>query len=95
MAAAAGLVTPMERLDTIVALADAALVASAEDFAAELLAIGETALTSWLTAKGRTPTEARSKDSACWRSTARARVATPASTPAARPAANSPMPITA
>ena len=58
-ATAAGLETPMERLDTIVALADAALAASAEDFAAELLAIGETALTSWLTAKGRTPTDAK------------------------------------
>lgn len=59
MATAARLETPMERLDTIIALPDAALAASAEDVAVELLAIGETALTSWLTAKGRTPTDAR------------------------------------
>jgi hypothetical protein len=49
----------MDRLDTIIALPDAALAASAEDLAAELLAIGETALESWLTAKGRTPTDAK------------------------------------
>jgi hypothetical protein len=59
MATAAGLLTPMERLDTIIALADAALAVSAEDFAAELLEIGETALTSWLTARGRTPSQAK------------------------------------
>jgi hypothetical protein len=57
MAMAAWPETPMERLDTIIALPDAELVASAEDVAAELLAISETALTSWLTAKGRTPTD--------------------------------------
>ncbi len=51
--------TAMERLDAIVALPDAALAASAEDLAAELLAIGETALTSWLTAKGKTPTDGK------------------------------------
>ncbi len=59
MASAARLETPMDRLDTIVALSDAALAASAEDLAAELLATGETALTSWLTAKGRTPTDGK------------------------------------
>ncbi len=54
--------TPMERLDTIVAMPDAALAASAEAFAAELLAIGETALTGWLTAHGKAPTEAKVED---------------------------------
>ncbi len=57
MATAARLETPMDRLDTIIALPDAALAASAEDIAAELLAIGETALESWLTAQGKTPTD--------------------------------------
>ncbi len=59
MATAARLETPMERLDTIIASPDAALATSAEGFSAELLAIGETALTSWLTAKGGTPTDAK------------------------------------
>ncbi len=58
-AAAARLATPMERLDAIIALPDVALAASAEELAAELLMIGETALTSWLTAKDKTPTEAQ------------------------------------
>ncbi len=57
MAMAARPETPMDRIDTIVAMPDAALAASAEDISAELLAIGETALTSWLTAKGKTPTD--------------------------------------
>ncbi len=56
-AAATRFDTPLQRLDAIVAMADAALAASAEDLAAELLAIGETALTSWLAAKGKTPTD--------------------------------------
>jgi len=50
--------TPAERLDAIIALPDAALVAAATDLAGELLAIGEAALTSWLAAKGATPTKA-------------------------------------
>ena len=59
MAVEARLETPMERLDAIIALPDAALAASAQRFGAELLAIGEAALTSWLTAKGRMPADAK------------------------------------
>ncbi len=51
--------SPLERLDAIVALSDAALAASAEALAAELLSIGETALESWLAARGRAPTDAK------------------------------------
>ena len=49
--------TTLDRLDTVVALPDAALAAAAPDFAEELLAVGETALESWLAAKGATPTD--------------------------------------
>ncbi len=48
--------TPMDRLDAIVAVADADLVEAAPALADELLAIGEAALESWLLAKGKTPT---------------------------------------
>ncbi len=51
--------TPMDRLDGIVAMPDAALADAAPALAEELLAIGETALESWLTAKGVTPTDAK------------------------------------
>ena len=44
------------RLDTIVASADAALVADAPNMADELLVIGETILEIWLSAHGKTPT---------------------------------------
>jgi len=45
-----------ERLDAIIALPDTALAPAASSLADELLTIGEAALTSWLTAKGKTPT---------------------------------------
>ncbi len=48
--------TPMERIEAIIALPDAAVAASPERFAAELLTIGETVLASWLAARGKTPT---------------------------------------
>ena len=44
------------RLDAIVALPDAALVAAAPKVADELLAIGETILEIWLSAHGKSPT---------------------------------------
>ena len=44
------------RLDAIVALPDAALVATAPNVADELLAIGETILEIWLSAHGKSPT---------------------------------------
>src|SRR6516164_4117671 len=44
------------RLDAIVALPDAALVAAASNVADELLAIGETILEIWLSAHGKSPT---------------------------------------
>lgn len=58
-AAATRAETPMERLDRIAAMPDAALAAAAPALAAELLAIGETALESWLAARGTTPTDAQ------------------------------------
>ena len=57
MTTTTNLATPMERLDAIVAQSDTALAASAEAFAGELLAVGETALESWLVAQGKTPTD--------------------------------------
>ena len=51
--------TAMERLDRIVAMPEAALAATAPALAAELLAIGETALEGWVTAGGKTPTDAQ------------------------------------
>ena len=56
-AAAASAATAMERLDAIVAMPDAALAAAPSQLAAELLAIGETALENWLIAQGKTPTD--------------------------------------
>jgi len=44
------------RLDELVAAPDDALVAQAPQFADELLAIGETILEAWVTARGETPT---------------------------------------
>ena len=44
------------RLDAIIASPDAALVAAAPALADELLALGETILESWLSARGATPT---------------------------------------
>ena len=44
------------RLDGMVAMPDAALMAAAPDFADELLALGETILEVWLAARGETPT---------------------------------------
>ena len=44
------------RLDAIVAMPDAALIAAAPEAADELLAIGETILEIWLSAHGKTPT---------------------------------------
>lgn len=44
------------RLDAIIALPDDALAASAPAFADELLALGETIIENWLTARSVTPT---------------------------------------
>ncbi len=44
------------RLDAMVATPDAALTAAAPDLADELLALGETVLEVWLSARGETPT---------------------------------------
>ena len=44
------------RLDGMVVLPDASLMAAAPDFADELLALGETILEVWLAARGETPT---------------------------------------
>jgi hypothetical protein len=49
----------MDRLDRIAAMPDAALAAAAPALADELLAIGETALESWLAARGKAPTDAQ------------------------------------
>jgi hypothetical protein len=51
--------TPAARLEAIIGFSDEALAAGAPILAEELLAIGEAALTNWLTAKGATPTEAK------------------------------------
>jgi hypothetical protein len=48
--------TPMEQVDAIIGLSDAELAAAASELAAEILALGEATLDSWLTAKGKTPT---------------------------------------
>jgi len=58
-AAATRTETPMDRLDRIAVMPDAALAAAAPALAAELLAIGETALESWLAARGMTPIDAQ------------------------------------
>lgn len=50
--------TPMERFDAIIAMPDAALTAEAATIAAELLAIGEETLESWLASKDVEPTNA-------------------------------------
>ncbi|MHA1554314.1 MAG: hypothetical protein ACTSU0_07890 [Alphaproteobacteria bacterium] len=49
-------VTPMEHLDEILALSDAALADDAQHLADVLLAIGETALESWVVSRGQHPT---------------------------------------
>jgi hypothetical protein len=51
--------TAIERLDAIIAMPDAALVSSAARLADELLAIGETALESWVRSRGQTPTDSK------------------------------------
>ena len=48
--------TPMERLDAMISMPDAALVSAAERIADELLLIGERALESWLVARNEIPT---------------------------------------
>jgi len=53
--------TAMDRLDEIIATPDASLVVAARDLADEFLAVGETALESWLEARGETPTQAKSE----------------------------------
>jgi hypothetical protein len=53
--------TPLERLDAMIAMPDAALAPAAERLADELLLIGETALESWVRSRGETPTHATSE----------------------------------
>ena len=53
--------TPMDRLDEIIAMPDATLVAGAPRLADELLAIGESALESWLLARSEVPTRQTSE----------------------------------
>jgi len=48
--------TAMARLDRIIAMPDSALAADAPALADALLAIGETALESWVESRGMTPT---------------------------------------
>jgi len=51
--------TPMDRLDAIIAMPDAALAAAAPALAGELLQLGEAALESWLLARGKVPARAK------------------------------------
>jgi hypothetical protein len=48
--------TPIERLDAIAAMGDAAIAGHGPALADELIAIGEATLESWVLAKGATPT---------------------------------------
>jgi hypothetical protein len=54
--ASANLPTPIDRLDAVLALSDAALVSGARRLGEELLQIGETALEGWVRSRGETPT---------------------------------------
>jgi hypothetical protein len=49
--------TTLDRLEAIIALPDPALATGAPRLAEELIEIGETALESWLAAKGAVPTD--------------------------------------
>jgi len=53
--------TLTERLDAMIAMPDAALASAAAPLAEELLAIGETALESWVRSRGETPTRGASE----------------------------------
>jgi hypothetical protein len=55
MARQSPVITAMERLDAIVAATDGELATAAASVAAELLAIGETALEGWVRSRAMTP----------------------------------------
>jgi hypothetical protein len=61
MMARAEMSTPIERLDAMIAMPDAALASAAKPAADELLLIGEAALESWILSRGAVPTNARSE----------------------------------